>query len=342
MMNRNKLFEKICCMTQPKLKNWLVNRLTMLGKETIVNGDGFIYASGEFPVLLTAHMDTVHHVQCKKPRYTTTKGGDTAVYEPNGIGGDDRCGIYMILKLLEKLDCAVLFCEDEEIGSIGARKFVKTDLCKSLKGKFKYIIELDRANDNDAVFYDDDNTEFHKFVLESFWQKAIGSWSDICTLSPELEVSSVNFSCGYYKAHTTNEYVVLDEMERSIEEVYKLLKRTDLEAEPFKFIERQYYTSFFTKCYGGGTYDYNHGYRSSYWDDDEWDWYSADSRRTDAAKEDVPTKTITKAEDRYLEVILLDGTYLNAAGESIDELWHNFFFENPDVCYNDICDYYVY
>ena len=252
MLTRNRLFEKICCMKQDKLKNWLVKRLEKIDKEKVVCGDGFVYYDGTFPVLLTAHMDTVHKVQCKNVRYMTLSTGKTSVWEKNGIGGDDRCGVYMILKLLERVDCSVLFCEDEEVGSIGAGKFVGTELCKALKGKFKYIIELDRANDKDAVFYEDDNEEFHKFITQNFWKETYGTWSDICELSPALEISSVNFSCGYYKAHTTMEYVILEEMETAIEEVYKVLLRTDLNAEPFKFERKVYAKSLYYGWYGGG------------------------------------------------------------------------------------------
>ena len=301
-IKKNKLFEKLCYFTQPELKNYLVQKLGM------EKGDGWCYRQGTFPVLLTAHMDTVHKVQCKKVKYWINKNEQTVVTSDVGIGGDDRCGIYMILKILEKVDCFVLFCEDEEIGSVGARKFIKTDLCKNLKGKFKYIIELDRAHDRDAVFYDDDNKEFHKFITKEFWKEDYGSFSDICVLSPEMGISSVNLSCGYYGAHTTSESVILDELERSIEETIKLLDRTDVNAEPYEYEEMRYSYS---------AYD---------------NWYSL--------YDGVPKKKLF--DEKILEVLLSDGTYLNTAGDSCEECWMNFFMENRTVCFMDICDYYFY
>lgn len=335
---RNKFFEKICRFKQDNLKSWLADILP----GSIV-GDGYVYYEGTFPVLLTAHMDTVHMRQCDKVKYEwDTKNDRTICSNKYGIGGDDRCGIYMILKILDRINCSVLFCEDEETGSIGAHKFVKSELCESLKGKFKYIIELDRANSKDAVFYDDDNQEFHNFILEDYWKEACGSWSDICTLSPALDVSSVNFSCGYYHAHTTNEYVILEEMERNIEEVVKLLMRTDINAEPFKFVERVHY---YGKYFGNGG-----GYLSSY--DDYYDWYGYGyggynygerSSSYLATPSDLKsTAVLDKVKEEVeiiLEVTLSDFSYLNSVGKTEDECWKNMFFENPQLCFEDIVDW---
>lgn len=348
-MARNKLFEKICCKGQYALKEWLIKRLKRMGK-TVITGDGYIFSDGEFPVLLTAHMDTVHKKQCTKIRYMQLKDGKTAAYEPDGIGGDDRCGIYMILKLLERIDCPVLFCEDEEIGSIGAKKFVKTDLCTRLKDekKLKYIIELDRANSYDAVFYEDDNTAFHDFICKEFWREDYGSWSDICTLSPALEISSVNLSCGYYKAHTTSEYVILDEMEKAIEETYKLLLRTDLEAEPFKYTECVYHSRYWDYGYKYGGYDYNNQkarYSWNYYDDDDDDYSQtvniSRSASTTALATQTEKKTVRDA-NHYLEVLLTDGSYIDIVCTTDENLWERLFFDNPTICASDIVDYFMW
>lgn len=340
-MQRNKLFEKICCKTQPELKKWLKNRLEILTKSEIISGDGYLFYEGTFPVLLTAHMDTVHRQQVKRVMYSTNKAGNTVASSPVGIGGDDRCGVYMILKILEQIDCSVIFCEDEEIGSVGARKFVKTDLCKRLKDekKFKYIIELDRMDADDAVFYEDDNKEFHNFVTEKFWKESYGSWSDICELSPALKISSVNLSCGYYHQHTTLETVVLEEMETAIKETISLLMRTDLDAEPFEYIECTYgYRGAFSGIYSGG--------RSSYlWDyyDDDYSFVSNSYTSKSATVTELTTKkTPTISDEFYLEAITSDGNYYSAVGETEDEAWKNLFMNNPTLCFCEIVDWYTY
>lgn len=226
----NKEFEKICRMSQKSLKNHVKQKLVKThGK--IVSGDGFVFAQGKFPVLLMAHLDTVHKSLPTMVEYDTEQN---IISSPNGIGGDDRCGVYMIFKILKKYNCSVLFCEDEEIGCVGAGKFIKTELAKELD--FNYIIEFDRANANDAVFYQCANDEFEKFITKEFYKTAFGSFSDICEVAPFIGCAAVNLSCGYYRAHTTSEYVVISEMERSIQEACKILERTT-ENDKFNYVE---------------------------------------------------------------------------------------------------------
>lgn len=241
-----KAFRRICTMAQKDLKEYLANRLGETHDDIYV-GDGFVYAQGEFPVLLVAHLDTVHEELPKTFEYD--KRTDT-LSSPEGIGGDDRCGIYMILEVIKRYNCSVLFCEDEEIGGIGAGKFVKTELASRLK--FNYIIEFDRKGHNDAVFYDCDNPEFEDFITKDYYKTAYGSFSDISTLAPALGCAAVNLSCGYYNAHTKSEYVVMKEMSNSIREACNILKRTT-ENDKFEYIECKH-------SYGGWWKDFAIGY----------------------------------------------------------------------------------
>ena len=226
----NKTFVDICKRNQKSLKRYLVGKLEETYENVLV-GDGYIFAKGDIPVLLTAHMDTVHK-ECVKEFHEE----NGIIKSPQGIGGDDRCGIYMILKLIEKgFKPYIVFCEDEEIGGVGSNKFVETELIEELKA-CKYLIELDRANSNDAVYYDCGNNEFKAFISETIgYKEAIGSFSDISHLSPACDRASVNLSCGYYKAHTTDEYVVLSEMENTINKVAELLSIDYSKMEAFDY-----------------------------------------------------------------------------------------------------------
>ena len=259
----NKTFEKICGMTQKQLKVYVSQELYKM-YDNVHIGDGYVYAQGTFPVLLVAHLDTVHKKLPDPIFYDMVKG---EYHSPNGIGGDDRCGVYMILQIIKKYDCSVLFCEDEESGCIGAKKFVQTDLAKELE--FNYAIELDRRGKNDAVFYDCDNPEFEDFITKEFFETAYGSFTDICTVAPVIGCAAVNFSCGYYGAHTEKEYVVMSEMEKVIEETCKLLERTT-EDDKFEYIESKY---------GGyGCYGYGWGgYSSSNYVYSGWEEYDGGS-----------------------------------------------------------------
>ena len=230
----NKNFEHLCRMSQKSIKKHLRNELWKHYDE-VIDRDGYLFAKGEVPILLVAHMDTVHE---KLPTFFLYGKNGDEVSSPQGIGGDDRCGIYMILEIIKKHNCSVLFAEDEEIGCVGSKKFVKEDFVKDLS--FNYIIELDRMGSKDAVFYECDNPEFEDFITDDGdWELAYGSFTDICTLAPVLGCAAVNFSCGYYKAHSEKEYVVLSEMENNIKKVCKLIERTT-ETDKFEYIEAKF------------------------------------------------------------------------------------------------------
>ena len=180
---------------------------------------------------MVAHLDTVHVALPTMFKYDSKTD---ALSSPQGIGGDDRCGVYMILQIIKHYNCSVLFCEDEEIGGVGAEKFIKTELAKSLE--FNYMIEFDRQGCNDAVFYNCDNEDFEDFITKDFYKTAYGTFSDISVLAPFFGCAAVNLSCGYYKAHTQNEYVVLSEMDESIYAACRILERTT-EEDKFEYIE---------------------------------------------------------------------------------------------------------
>lgn len=243
-------FVKICKMTQKELKKYTKNILLKFGYPKVISGDGFIYAQGELPILLVAHLDTVHKETPKTIHYDKIK---KVLSSPEGIGGDDRCGVYMILDIVKYSKCSVLFCEDEEIGAKGAEKFVMSSVSKGLE--FNYIMEFDRKGSDDAVFYDCDNKEFEKFITKKFFKTAYGSFSDISVLAPELGCAAVNLSCGYYNAHTTDEYVVWNEMMESIRAAHEIIETTT-DADKFEYIE--------SSMRYGGYYDWDYGYGDLY------------------------------------------------------------------------------
>lgn len=298
----NKEFEKICKMSQASLKNHVRQRLQKT-HGTILNRDGYVYAQGKFPVLLVAHLDTVHE---KLPNMFMYSKKSNRVSSPNGIGGDDRCGVYMIFKILEKFNCSVLFCEDEEVGCVGSSKFADSELARNLE--FNYIIEFDRANANDAVFYSCANDEFEDFITKEFYKTAYGSYSDICEIAPALGCAAVNLSCGYYAAHTKNEYVILSEMERSIKEACKILERTT-EADKFEYVE--------APSRYGSLYNFNN-YADSYSYEDvgyDYGYYLIEYVNADGATEWYDTDAFTKEE---------------AVGR--------FLMSHPDISYGDVVD----
>jgi hypothetical protein len=179
----------------------------------------------------------------------------------------------------------------------------------------KYLIELDRANAKDAVFYDCDNPEFTEFITKTTgFKEAYGSFSDISNLAPECGVAAVNLSCGYYNAHTLREEVNVEEMLNTIKVVKKLLTT---ECEKFEYIEAYYDYS---------RYGYGYGYYSN-------SYYSS-NRYNDIYVDE---------EDVFLYVTYqdVDGKIYEVESYGVDrnEAWIEFFKNHPDICFNQVLDY---
>lgn len=225
-------FEQIFQFSQERLKQALEAEL-ITSEYTVQKQKGFLYAEGSTPVLLVAHLDTVHRAL---PETICYSADGAVMMSPQGIGGDDRAGVYMILRLIQSCHCHVLFCEDEETGGYGARAFTKSGIVPDVN----YIVELDRVGNNDAVFYQCRNRQFEQYINGFSFQTAFGSFSDISILAPKFNLAAVNLSTGCYNAHRVNEIVHLDEVEKLIGRVEKLLQaKTERFSYTQKFAARE-------------------------------------------------------------------------------------------------------
>ena len=215
-------------MDQKTLKHYLDLHLQDKGY-TPISKKGFLYAEGSIPVLLVAHLDTVH----KQTADIICFSSDMRyVMSPQGIGGDDRCGVYVIMQIITRLPCHVLFCEDEEIGGHGAKAFTKSAICPSVN----YIIEMDRRGSNDAVFYRCNNPDFTDFVLSFGFTENHGTFSDISVIAPHLKTAAVNISAGYFNEHSRHEYIDMLAVENNIKRVSEMIS---VETEHFDYIREQ-------------------------------------------------------------------------------------------------------
>lgn len=186
------------------------------GYRKLVRGREFVYASGTLPVLLVAHADTVHKTPPGEVFYDKENG---VLWSPDGLGADDRAGVLGILELLRRGHRPhVLITTGEERGCTGARSFVT----KVRDPGVRYVIELDRRGNGEAVFYNCTNVHFKDYVLGFGFVDGDGLYTDISTICPAWGVAGVNLSCGYYNAHTTNEYLKLGELWSTLERVEKM------------------------------------------------------------------------------------------------------------------------
>lgn len=329
-----KKFEDFCYMTQKGVKEYMKQYLTSK-KYDVIDEDGFLYAKGDVPILLVAHMDTVHKEQCESIIIA-----DGKMSSPQGIGGDDRCGVFIIANIIKKHHCSVLLCEDEEIGGVGARKFTQTEYIKNLG--INFMIEFDRRGNNDAVFYSCDNKDFTKYVLDNTgFKTATGSFSDISVLMPASKLCGVNLSSGYYNAHQLTEYVAYDEMFDTIEAAYALI--TAECEKPFEYVAKTYAYDNYGNSYGKNGYGYRGMYDDYYDDYDYYDGgYGSRESSITTKRKDLPSKA---SKDTYLELVVSiineagQVEYMFATGSTKAECWLDLFTSYPGMCFDDIVDY---
>ena len=243
-----KKFLKYCVMSQDSLRKYLYKDLQKYyKKKEITHTKDYIYVIGDIPVLLVAHLDTVHRNLPKNIWYSLDHD---KVMADEGIGGDDRCGVFIINELLERgYRPYLLFTTDEEVGCLGAENFIIDYPMIDVN----CMIELDRRGSNDVVSYGDSNDTLVKIFETLGYKEDFGTYTDISVLCPHYLISGVNLSVGYYKAHTTNEYVVISEMIATIDKVAKFLDDKNNYNEPVIYEESNRYLD----DYWGYDYLYN-------------------------------------------------------------------------------------
>ena len=233
--------------TQKQLFKMLAEKYT----GCTANKDNYILVEGNAPLLLVAHLDTVH----KEPvRVICKSNSGNILMSPQGIGGDDRCGVYALASVYEQAKNKpwLLFTCNEEIGGVGAETFTEDFMNGILPTELvdlKAIIEIDRKGKNDAVYYDCVNYDFENYITEKGFSTAFGSFSDISVIAPVLGIAAVNLSSGYYYAHTLYEYINKKHLDATIHRVLEMVE--DASKEDFPKYE---YASYDWEDWGHGNY----------------------------------------------------------------------------------------
>ena len=237
--------KQICRMTQTGLKKALTKFLHNNYK-TVYQNKSYVIAEGDIPVALVAHMDTVFNGLPEEIYYDEI---EKVMWSPQGLGADDRAGVYAILQIINKgYRPSIIFTTDEEIGCVGASNLVK-DFRDCPFKELKYIIQLDRRGKNDCVFYNCDNKDFIKYVEKFGFKESWGSFSDISRIAPAWGVAAVNLSIGYEDEHDQIERLFVKNMEKTIKKVTKMLDDIDL-APSFTYIEKKYTYNYYGKYKG--------------------------------------------------------------------------------------------
>lgn len=191
----------------------------------------FLLYKGNCPILLVSHLDTVFSAPPKDIFFDAQK---QVLWSPQGLGADDRVGIFSIIKILQRgYRPSILFTTEEEVGGLGALEAIT--IFSNAPVNVKYCIQLDRRGAKDCVFYQCDNPEFEEYVESFGFVTNYGTFTDISTICPEWGIAGVNLSVGYLNEHSYSELLYIKHTYATIEKVCKMLDDAN-NAKQFKYI----------------------------------------------------------------------------------------------------------
>lgn len=283
--NDYQIFESLVSLSQENLFKSM-SRFLKKNYDNVVVQQDYMYAVGDIPIALVAHLDTVFSTPVQNLYYDMSKG---VLWSPEGLGADDRAGVFAILKIIKSgLRPSVIFTTDEEKGGLGASSLAEQPC--PFPG-LKYMIQLDRQGWDDCVFYDCNTKDFQEYIESFGFIKDWGSFSDISFLAPAWDICAVNLSVGYIDEHSQNERLFVDSLYDTIEKVKIMLKEEEIPDFKYEELFKSYLP-------------YNTKLKSYY------EWYS-DYASSDF--EPVVIKTCTKCGDKCYDYEMmpvkgLDGT----------------------------------
>ena len=231
---------KICAKSggEGQIKEFVRSSLSDLSLEIVEDEMGNLFITkgvADTYACVTAHLDEVH-LPCER---TIVVDADKvyAVDENNnqvGCGADDKNGIWVAINLLH--ECPVLkvalFVEEEKVGEIaGCRGSRACDL--SFFDNVRYVLACDRKADNEVVYIGKDNTQLcekdfipEKILSEFNYKMVEGGKTDVVELKMRgLQIPVCNISCGYYNAHTSEEYTIFSQLKQCLRFVKTIIER---------------------------------------------------------------------------------------------------------------------
>ena len=184
-----------------------------IGNIYVVNGEAENYPC------LAAHIDQVQRIHSKDFEAIETKdyifGFSRKNKRQEGLGADDKVGVWVNLKCLKKFDhIKAVFFVGEEVGCVGSGK---CDM--SFFDDCRFVIQCDRRNGDDLITTIGGWTQLasQEFIQdikpELFgYKEECGLITDVGELKERgLKVSAINLSCGYYEPHTDKEFIIKEE-----------------------------------------------------------------------------------------------------------------------------------
>jgi len=194
-----------------------------------------------FPCVV-AHTDTVHELDTINIREMMLPNDQKELKpalkafndegQPTGIGGDDKCGVYVCLELLRSLpNIKAAFFVSEETGCHGSK-----NADKEFFSNVGYVIQFDAPGNWMVsefclgVILFDKNSEFFnkcdKVLTEGFNNRnkyQSHPYTDVYALKQQFDFSCINFAVGYYNYHTKHEYVIVEDVFNTLDIAKKMI-----------------------------------------------------------------------------------------------------------------------
>jgi len=302
MIKMKDVFQIASTGNETKMALFITETLTKMGLPYNIDDFGNISVikgqSKTYP-MFCCHLDTVHtycngyHLHEKDNSLFALDNLGKQV----GVGGDDKSGIYVCIKLLETIPAIkVVFFSCEETGGIGSSYFDE-----NFFSDCRFIGSVDRKGAKDfASSYAgqkrvsaDFLNAIQDILVKHGRKEVVGGFTD--AFNVEAGVSCFNMSCGYYNPHTNMETVSIKELEETLQFCTEIAL-TAVDVYPFTYIKPVYAVPTF-----GTSTKYNK-YDGLYEDD----WYSdyGYGSSWDSKKEKTPFE---KSLDEHK---IVDKTYL--------------------------------
>ena len=247
---------------------------------------------------VAAHLDQVQDVHAEDftciESHGAVFGYSRGMRMQQGLGADDKNGIFICLECLKKYDVLkAAFFVGEETGCDGSG-LVDLDFFKDCR----FIVEPDRRGHSDLItsmwcgrVCSDDFIEAINADMFGYKEEK-GSVTDVGELVKRgVGISCLNLSCGYYEAHTDCEFTVLEDLEKCLLFVQNIIE-TCTDVYPFK------YEAPVSKGFGSGLdkYHWSDGWYDRYYEDYDYGYGSK-------AKNDTKVSVVDQTDDVYQELL---------------------------------------
>lgn len=188
--------------------------------------------------------------------------------EPTGIGGDDKCGVYICLELLSKIDnIKAVFFVEEECGMLGSKNLSNIKFFENVG----YALQFDAPTKNWFSYSCSGvklwSEEFFDVVSPALNEHSVDNisydpFTDVVQLRKYFDFCCAVLPTGYYDQHSANEFVVKEHTLECVEigkkfinllgeKRYTFIDHSDNDKEQEKYIqEYDYENCDFEKYFG--------------------------------------------------------------------------------------------